>query len=139
MRAKKYAYFFENIDKNTPMDEYKKVFDINVKFKDPFHEVVGIDKVYDIFKKMYVKLDKPKFKITEIIEQNNIAYIKWNFIFYFKNHSKKESFEGLSRIEFNEMHKVTSHTDYWDAASNIYENIPIISFMIKFIKRKIKT
>lgn len=139
MNALDYSSFFENIDINTPLSEYEKLFDKNAKFKDPFHEVEGVEKIYSIFQDMYLKLDNPKFKINEVVEQKNIAYIKWVFEFNFKNSSTIESFEGLSRIEFNEKKKVISHIDYWDASENLYEKIPILSFFIKLVKRKIKT
>ena len=139
MNAQTYASFFENINSATPIHEYEKVLDINAKFKDPFHEVIGLEKIYHIFQDMYLKLDKPKFKIKEVVSQNDIAYIKWDFQFYFKNNKKEESFEGISRIEFNDKGKVISHIDYWDSAENVYEKIPILSFFIKLIKRKIKS
>jgi hypothetical protein len=139
MKSKKYLDFFENLSINTPFEEYKKVFDLNGKFKDPFHEVIGLEKIYKIFQNMYVKLDNPKFKIIEVIEKDNIIYIKWNFEFRFKNQSKQESFEGISRVEFNNEGKAISHVDYWDCVENLYEKIPILSFFTKLIKNKLKS
>lgn len=139
MNAFTYAAFFEEIDKNTSIEVYRKIFDKNVRFKDPFHDIVGVDKLYKIFEDMYLKLDNPSFKVTEIVEQNNIAYLKWNFHFSFKGSNKDESFVGVSRVEFNKEEKVISHIDYWDSASNLYEKIPILSFFMKFIKSKINS
>ena len=138
MSTKKYALFFENIKKETPIEEYKEIFDLNARFKDPFNEVVGIEEIYEIFQDMYEKLDNPRFKVIEIIEQNSIAYLKWTFKYNFKNNSLENSFEGLSRVEFDKNKKAISHIDYWDAGENVYEKIPILSFFIKLIKRKIK-
>ncbi|MGB5868306.1 MAG: nuclear transport factor 2 family protein [Arcobacteraceae bacterium] len=135
--VKLYANFFETIDKNTSIEEYEKIFDKEVRFKDPFHDIKGVDKLYKIFDDMYLKLDNPTFKVSEIVEQNNIAYLKWDFHFSFKGSHQEESFEGVSRVEFNEQHKVISHIDYWDASSNLYEKIPILSFFMRFIKKKI--
>lgn len=137
--ARIYARFFENIDKTTPIEEYEKIFEKEVRFKDPFHDIKGLEKLYKIFEDMYIKLDNPSFKVTEIIEQNNIAYLKWDFHFSFKNDKKTESFEGVSRVEFNEENKVISHIDYWDSSSNLYEKIPILSFFMRFIKSKINS
>ena len=139
MKTQNYALFFENITKETPIKEYEKVFDINAKFKDPFNDVIGLDKIYDIFQDMYEKLDNPRFKVIEIIEQGDISYLRWIFEFNFKNDSFLNSFEGVSRVEFNENQKVISHIDYWDSAENLYEKIPILSFFIKLVKKKIKS
>lgn len=133
-----YAEFFENITEETPIKEYEKIFHKNARFKDPFNDVKGLEKIYDIFQEMYIKLDNPSFKVNEIVCQNNIAYIKWIFEFNFKNDKKQNSFEGVSRVEFDDKSLAISHIDYWDSAENLYEKIPILSFFIKLIKRKIQ-
>lgn len=137
MKAQNYASFFESINKNTPLKEYAKYFDLNAKFKDPFHEVEGLQNIFRVFLNMYKKLEEPKFKIQEIVENKNIAYIKWTFYFKFKNEKKEQNFEGVSRVVFNEEDKVVLHEDFWDAASNLYEKLPFVSLLIRFIKRKI--
>ena len=139
MNALTYASFFENISIDTPISEYEKVLDKKAKFKDPFHEVQGLENIYNIFQDMYKKLSKPKFRVIEVVEQKSIAYIKWNFIFQFKNSSKIEFFEGVSRVEFNHQGKVISHIDYWDSAQNLYEKIPILSYFIRLIKKRVKS
>ena len=136
MNIKKYAHFFENINSSTSIEEYENFFATNVKFKDPFKEVNGIQQVYKIFQDMYIKLENPRFEILETIEQDNFGYIKWNFIYNFKKDTKTNHFQGVSRIEFNKEGKAISHIDYWDAAKNVYEKIPILSFFIKLIKTK---
>lgn len=136
MNISKYCEFFETINETTPLSDYEVFFDENSKFKDPFHEVVGAEKIYLVFQKMYKNLDKPHFKVIEISESESYCYIRWIFNFYFKNSSKLESFEGVSRVVFIG-NKVESHIDYWDAAENLYEKLPLISSIIKFIKKKI--
>ncbi|WP_419773702.1 nuclear transport factor 2 family protein [Halarcobacter sp.] len=137
MKAQNYGSFFESINKNTPLKEYAKYFDLNANFKDPFHEVKGLQNIFRVFLNMYKKLDEPKFKVDEIVENRNIAYIKWTFTFRFKKEKKTQSFEGVSRVIFNSDDKVILHEDFWDAASNLYEKLPVVSLLIKFIKRKI--
>lgn len=137
INAQNYASFFENIDSKTPLEDYRQFFDERIDFKDPFHHVIGVEKTYDIFQKMYVNLDNPRFKILEIISQRNISYMKWEFSFSFKNDSKKQMFYGTSRIVFNLEGKALIHEDYWDAAENIYEKIPIVSSFVKYVKKRI--
>lgn len=138
MTIQEYANFFEQINKDSSIEEYKLFFDENSKFKDPFHEVEGVDKIYPIFVQMYENLDTPKFKVNEIVNKNNISYINWTFSFYFKNSNEKQSFEGVSRVEIKDG-KVLSHIDYWDAASNLYEKLPLVKHLIKFIRKKVSS
>lgn len=137
MKAQNYGSFFESINKDTPLKDYAEYFDLNAKFKDPFHEVKGLQNIFRVFLNMYKKLDEPKFKVDEIVENRNIAYIKWTFTFRFKKEKETQSFEGVSRVIFNSDDKVILHEDFWDAASNLYEKLPVVSLLIKYIKRKI--
>ncbi|WP_373031545.1 hypothetical protein [Sulfurovum sp.] len=34
----------------------------------------------------------------------------------------------------NHEDKIISHTDYWDAAENMYEKMPIVGSLLRFIK-----
>lgn len=138
MKTKEYAYFFESINKDTSISEYRKYINDRASFKDPFHEVKGIKDIYEIFQKMYQNLDEPKFKIDETISRENIAYIRWYFSYKFKGKDKLNGFYGVSRVVFDEDSKMISHEDYWDSSENIYENIPILSFAIKFVKERIR-
>lgn len=138
MKTTKYAHFFESIDQNTPLSEYQKYIDARAGFKDPFHEVRGVEKIYEIFQKMYENLDEPTFKIDEMIRQDNISYIKWYFSYKFKGKNEVQGFYGVSRVVFDENSKMISHEDYWDSSENIYEHIPILSFAIKLVKNKIR-
>lgn len=138
MIIQEYANFFEQINENTSIKEYKIFFDENSNFKDPFHEVKGIDKIYPIFTKMYENLDTPKFKVNEIISKDNISYINWTFSFYFKNSKEKQSFEGVSKVAIKN-EKVLSHIDYWDAAANLYEKLPLVKHLIKFLRKKVSS
>ena len=138
MLAENYASFFENINKNTSIKDYERFFDENSYFKDPFHEVRGVEKIYGVFQKMYENLDEPKFKVLDIAQNKEVFYIEWEFNFYFKNDKEKQSFIGLSKVIHDEK-KVMSHIDFWDAAENLYEKLPIISNIIRFVKKKIAT
>jgi hypothetical protein len=138
MKAQNYATFFENIDATTSINEFEKFIDLQAKFKDPFHEVQGIHEIYWIFRRMYQTLDNPKFKILEVVEDKNIAYIKWQFSFCFKKENEIHSFNGVSRVIFNAEYKAISHEDFWDASENIYGKLPLIKYIIAFVKNKIR-
>lgn len=133
-----YALFFENLNKDISIEEYKKIFSDDVYFEDPFQKTKGIEAIYKIFDHMYKTVEEPRFIVKEIIQKDNIAYLQWNFIFKYKNSRNIESFTGVSRVELNSENKVMSHIDYWDSASNIYEKIPFLNSVLRFIKNKIK-
>jgi hypothetical protein len=129
--------FFETLNTKVTVEAFGTVYDDAVVFKDPFNEVKGISAVYGIFQEMYQSLDEPRFIIREYVGDGSIAYVKWDFLFHFKGDTKENRFEGVSRIEMNAEGKVISHVDFWDAAEHIYEKIPLLGSVLRFVKRKI--
>lgn len=133
-----YIKFFESLTPQTPKQLYEEIFDAHATFEDPFQKVMGIDPIYAVFEHMYENLIEPEFTVTESISENSISYLRWVFTYKRDKNSQTTSFFGVSRVEFNDEGKVLSHIDYWDAASNIYEGIPILGSILRWIKGKIR-
>ena len=137
MTEEKLTHFFETLHSGTSIDSFRSIYDDKVSFKDPFNKVDDIASVYGIFAHMYQNLDNPRFVINEYMDKENIIYVKWDFLFAFKGKKDENSFEGVSRLVLNEQGKVISHIDYWDAAEHMYEKMPLVGSLLRFIKRKI--
>jgi len=136
--AQNYALFFENLNKDMKIEEYAFIFDEKVYFEDPFQKTYDLDSFYKIYEHMYETLYEPRFLVKEIALTNNIAYLQWSFIFKTSKEAQIDDFTGVSRVEFNEKGKAISHIDYWDSSTNIYERIPILKNILRFIKNRIK-
>lgn len=130
---KAYCEFFETINKDTQFEKYNYFFDENSIFQDPFQKVVGVEKIYEVFQDMY----EAKFIVLSHSCDETQSFIHWIFEYKTKKDSDFNSFEGVSIVKFNDNARVSSHVDYWDAASNIYEKIPLLGFILRLIKKKI--
>ena len=135
--AIEYADFFENLTKEDTKELYKNFFDVNSSFEDPFQKVKGLDAIYKVFEHMYETLYEPKFIVDEINQNDSVAYLKWHFYFKLSSKAKEQSFIGVSRVNFDNTGMVISHVDYWDAAYNVYEKIPLLGSILRMIKRKL--
>jgi ketosteroid isomerase-like protein len=135
--ADAYAEFYENLTAEAPKEEYALFFDDSSEFQDPFQKVQGLNAIHTIFVNMYKTLENPRFQVEEVICSDDVAYLRWKFVYALSKNSKEESFTGVSRVVFTESAKVTSHIDYWDAAEHVYEKIPLLGSLLRFIKRKI--
>ena len=139
MKKELYTNFFEELTPTTPLKIFENIYAKNAYFKDPFNEVNSVEDIYAIFAHMYKTLEKPTFKILEVFENEGQAVVRWKFEFAFQNEIQRDSFEGLSRLVFNDENKIISHIDYWDSSEHIYEKIPILGFFIRIVKNKIKS
>ena len=110
-----------------------------VWFKDPFNEVQGLAQVQHIFSHMYVALDKPRFVVTQRVVDGQQCFLTWDFEFYFRNRrgALLQTIRGTSHLKFNAAAQVVYHRDYWDAAEELYEKLPLLGSLMRWLKKKI--
>jgi len=107
-------------------------------FKDPFNEVQGLAQVQHIFSHMYVALDRPRFVVTTQVVEGRQCFLIWNFEFYFRRRGPQplQTIRGASHISFNEAGLVARHRDYWDAAEELYEKLPLLGSLMRWLKKR---
>jgi steroid Delta-isomerase len=107
-------------------------------FKDPFNEVTSLDDIQRIFRHMFVALNDVKFNVTETIAQESGVVLIWDFTFRIKKYKPEilQRIRGVSHIRFNPEGKVNYHRDYWDAAEELYEKLPLVGALMRFLKKR---
>ena len=107
-------------------------------FKDPFNEVNGSEKIRSIFAHMYVALNDPRFEVKSRFGEGNEAFLEWHFIFRFKDTRPTEwqCVRGSTHLRFDSAGRIVYHRDYWDAAEELYEKIPLLGGLMRWIKKK---
>lgn len=119
------------------IDQLVALYDSQASFKDPFNEVTGHPAIRRIFTHMFSQVHHPRFHIKDIIEQNSQACLSWEFHFEFKSSpDKTQTIKGCTWFVFNESGLIISHRDYWDAAEELYEKLPYLGGLMKWLKKK---
>ncbi|MEP7154602.1 MAG: nuclear transport factor 2 family protein [Betaproteobacteria bacterium] len=114
------------------------VYTSDAYFRDPFNEVTGIAAIKHIFNDMFVRLEQPRFTIVETIEQEHGVLLVWDFDFRIKTFKPEVArrIHGTSHIRFAADGRVQYHRDYWDAAGELYEQLPLIGSLLRFLKKR---
>jgi steroid delta-isomerase len=109
------------------------------RFKDPFNEVQGLDAIQRIFRDMFAHTEQPRFVITERIEQGAQCFLTWEFHFAFKSfrQGQAQCVRGGSHLVLDADGRIAMHRDYWDAAEELYEKLPLIGALMRWFKRKV--
>lgn len=131
-----YITFFENLTPES-LNRFEEVFTSDARFRDPFNDAQGVAAVRRVFEKMFDDVDEHKFKVQSYAVNGNSAYLVWVFEITPKGKKKVWLIEGMSRIDFRDDGKATAHIDYYDAAGQIYEKIPLIGGVLRLMRRKI--
>lgn len=107
-------------------------------FKDPFNEVTGHAPIRRIFGHMFEQVHEPRFVIIESVEQGDAAFLTWEFRFRMKRFdtAKLQVVRGASHLRFDADGRVSYHRDYWDAAEELYEKLPLVGSLMRFLKRQ---
>ncbi|MDI9233008.1 nuclear transport factor 2 family protein [Limnohabitans lacus] len=134
------AEYFEKLTPDS-VAQLPDLYDGQARFKDPFNEVQGLAEIERIFRHMYVALDGPHFVITGQLVDGAQAFLTWEFRFRFKRFDTQtlQVVRGGSHIVFNEQGMVTLHRDYWDAAEELYEKLPVVGGVMRWLKKRANT
>jgi hypothetical protein len=134
------AAFFETLSPQS-VAQLHTVYDEQATFKDPFNEVQGLPEIERIFRHMYVALDQPHFVVTGQVVDGAQAFLTWEFRFRFKRFDTTtlQAVRGASHVLFNAQGLVTMHRDYWDAAEELYERLPVLGGVMRWLKKRANT
>ena len=115
-----------------------RVYAADARFKDPFNDVQGLSAIQRIFRHMFASLDQPRFLITGRIVQGQQCFLTWEFHFGFKRFKQRQAqcIVGASHLLLDEAGLITLHRDYWDAAEELYEKLPLVGGLMRWLKAR---
>ncbi|CAM8621279.1 SnoaL-like domain containing protein [Comamonadaceae bacterium] len=128
---------FEGLTPETVVD-LRTIYSTNARFKDPFNDVTGLDPIERIFQHMFVALERPRFVVTERVLQGSQCFLTWEFRFKFRRFDtdSEQVILGASHLVFDDTGLVCLHRDYWDAAEELYEKLPLVGGLMRWLKKR---
>lgn len=106
-------------------------------FKDPFNDVRGVPAIRQIFAHMFATLDQPRFTVTQHIVQGDQAFLAWELRFRMRRWRAgvAQCIHGATLVRFDAQGCVALHRDYWDAAQELYEKLPVLGGLMRWLRR----
>ncbi|WP_432378154.1 nuclear transport factor 2 family protein [Duganella sp. P38] len=106
----------------------------DAQFRDPFNDVRGVPAIEAVLRHMFAHSDNPRFVIGERIVQGQQAFVTWTFLCTLRG--KEYEVVGGTHFRFNEHGLVTLHRDYWDAAEELLQKLPLVGAPIRWLRRR---
>ena len=137
-RLDQLSAYFESITE-AKLPQLRNFYAPDAYFKDPFNEVRDVASIEHIFADMYVSLHEPRFVVHSKVEQGDEAFLTWDFNFRIKKYKPgvAQTIRGSSHLKFDEQDRVCYHRDYWDAAEELYEKLPLVGGLMRFLKKRV--
>lgn len=114
------------------LDALAALYAEGCRFKDPFNEVQGRAAVRRIFEHMFETVKAPRFVVHDALVEGAQCFLSWDF------HAGDFVIRGASHLRFDAAGLVAEHRDYWDAAEELYEKLPVIGAVMRLLKRRLK-
>lgn len=129
--------FFEHLGPQD-LSRLGELYAPQARFKDPFNDVRGLPEIERIFAHMFEALDGPHFIVSERIVQGTQCFLVWAFRFRFRRFDRTtwQTVHGSTHVVFNTQGQVELHRDYWDAAEELYEKLPLLGPLMRWLKRR---
>lgn len=132
-RVERVLQFYEGLQPSD-LATLDRVYDEQASFKDPFNEVQGIPAIRHIFAHMFEALQSPRFVMLDVMAEGNQCMLTWDF--HFGRGGKLWRIHGASHLRFGADGRVSLHRDYWDAAEELYEKLPVVGALMRWLKRQ---
>lgn len=109
----------------------------DARFKDPFSDVRGLAAVQAVYVHMFEALDEPRFVVRDVVQQGDQCFLTWDFLFRFKRgDGAVQTVHGATHLHFGPDGRISRHRDYWDAAEELYEKLPVIGTLMRWLKKR---
>ena len=133
-QLKDYYRDFSTMD----LDKIGQIYADNIVFRDPIHEIRGLDNLQAYMAEMGQNIDHCRFEYLDQLCGDGMAYLKWNMHFrHPKLGSDIISVRGISQLHYNE--RVYFHEDVYDMGAMIYEHVPLLGVTTRWLKQRLAT
>ena len=128
--------YFERLSAHS-LNELDLYYAPDAWFKDPFHEVTGVDAIRAILRHTFDKLPGARFRVTRRFSgEEGHAVILWEMDFAMPITHQATTISGATHLTFDTNNKVTRHRDYWDAAEELYSRLPVLKWLMRALARQ---
>jgi hypothetical protein len=131
--------FFASPTEASVRQQTKKVFAPDAYFNDTLAAKQGAQAIEDYLARTAATTTVFKTTFLDMTRSGSDYYFRWQMDFSAPKLAGGEILRsvGMTHVRFDRNGLVTLHYDYWDAAGNLFEHIPVTGGGIHFIKKRL--
>lgn len=117
----------------------KDIYHPDVEFEDPIRKTFGLSELLPYLSDSYQNVHYCRFQITDSIEQENQACVRWLMRLSHPKLSqgRELTVHGCSVLHYQD-ELIIYHRDYFDLGEMVYQNIPILGSVVAMIRQRLK-
>ncbi|MDF1721010.1 MAG: nuclear transport factor 2 family protein [Minwuia sp.] len=131
-----YIDFFEGMTQ-ADIARIPEVFTPDARFKDPFSDLRGHDRLARVFTAMLRDVRDYQLVVDDHVRKGDTGWLKWTMSGFVRPlGAERWVVTGVSIIRFDANGLVSEHVDYWDAAGQMYERLPLIGWILRRLRAR---
>ncbi|MBU6375646.1 MAG: nuclear transport factor 2 family protein [Bdellovibrionales bacterium] len=130
--------FFNGLNKDT-MDLVDRFYAVDTHFLDPVVDLRGREAVRKYYENLYRNVESIRFEFSGMVQQGDDQVAFWTMVLRAKglNGGKEVRVIGNSHFRFEPSTRLAVyHRDYFDMGEFIYERLPVLGGLIRYIKSR---
>ena len=131
---KRYADYYTRLTPET-LGDIDHLARADMRFTDPFNDLPDRAAYKRLLAQIFATIASPRFVVLHSASKASVGYLKWRFEGTLRG--RAFSVVGVGEVQFDAQGMVVAHHDHWDAASNFYERIPILGWLLRRIKKRV--
>lgn len=134
----KFIDFYRDLGLHS-IDKLEGIYHQNVKFVDPVGEHNGLEQVKHYFSHLLTSTQSCEFVVTTLLSKDDTALARWQMKMRHPKIGNGEEvvLDGVSELIIVNG-RIKQQTDFYDMGTMIYEHLPILGALVRFIKRKMQ-
>ncbi len=139
-----YVAILEQFDHLAPA-KLSALVTTDVHFVDPFNDCRGVEAFRAVFADAREALADVHFEVTERgwstpISSTPVALLRWRLDARLARLGGRVwQVNGCSAVHFTADARVCAHHDYWDAAGQLYEMLPLIGPLLRWLRGRLNS
>lgn len=137
-RCRDYRSFLEGLSADT-VALLDQLCAPGLHYHDPFVDARGLDDVKAVFRQLLREVDAPRFTVTHCACDGDTCFLRWHFTCRPKTIRKGHPWvvDGVTEVLFDAQGRVIEHVEHWDAGEQVYERMPVVRGLIRWLKRRV--
>jgi hypothetical protein len=115
---------------------YAELYAPDVVFEDPLHRAEGLDAVRAHFERLNANLRVCRFEYEPAFHDGPDAVLPWTMSLELRRGPRRAIVvPGVTLLRFSD--RITRQRDHFDAGALVYEHVPVLGALIRFVKRRV--
>lgn len=132
----RFKAFYAEFD-SAPLSRLSELYHSDILFRDPVHDIHGLVELEDYMASLTADLERCRFEYLDELVDEKSAYIKW--IMHFRHPrlgSRDISVRGVSHLDIVDK-LVIYHEDFYDLGAMLYEQVPLLGNVTRWLKLRL--